>query len=176
MNSDEIKKAKLKYEELLQKREELKNIKQEYEELLSNPSVIRYRELRDEKDKKILSDEEIIHYAFSESERSNCNIYVYMGAFKYDNTYDARDDFKIEEEEYADYFLYQNLEDEFDSYLIEPENKEEFELKKIIIIKFSQYYEQRSEYYYYRLQEKYFKHLLADDNQEEIVKSLIKKY
>lgn len=166
MKNEDILKARKKYKKLENEKEQLLILKKEFLELKNNDMVKRYLELKEIINKELLQESQIVRYSFglvnTKDIESEEKIYIYMGAYKYDNAFDSRNDILIDEKdsEFADYLLYMNIDTDFDSVSIKPNQKELFE-KKHTVLKFKSTFNINKKYY--DLQQYYFKELLEID-------------
>ena len=159
-----------------EKIEELKtkfnNIKKELKLLNSNPEVIKYKESKNIAFQ--LEDDDIIKMIATnyKNYENECNIYVCMGSYKYD---DFNDTFELIESDCekidGDYVLYYNLLNECIRIKISSNEKENFEKDKIIIRLKKPNLEE-----YHNLRNLYFKELIYGSSEEETLQKVKEKY
>lgn len=137
MNKAIIIKASKQYEELMIPRKELQKARNLLlAKDLSEEKRKECLEIIEKEEAKLPSEEGIIKYSFHSviDDGSECNIYVFIGAFRKVKEQTLR----IDDYTKADFFVYQNLEKQFSGVVIYPEEQKQFEIDNIVL-RFSDY-------------------------------------
>lgn len=166
-------------EQKKQERDDLVLLKEEYQMLENNPIVLRYLELKSCQYRNVKSDKDIILNTMRQATfyKKSSNIYVYMGKYKYDNSYDSRADFCVAEDDLsADYCAYQDIETEevihIKISLVNQFENNNIIIKNILYPSSNIYVKQ-----FYKLQEIYFLYIYKKKDKihsEDVVKILKK--
>lgn len=167
MNKEELVKLKIKYEEKKKERSKLQRAKERIKELEKEPKVREYLGLIGVKDKKVLSDEEILLTIINSLPSNNlANIYIYIGAYCYDGTpyygYTEKQDSNF-------YHFYINIEQESKRELVLQNDRENFKKNKIIISFTSDIHAMQ---FYHKIQQFYFTQLINGNNEEETLEKI----
>lgn len=166
MNIEDIIIARNSYNKYLKERDKLAKLKAELKRLIENPFVKRYLEIQSVDNKNLLKENDMIRYSFGKVETRNIpnenKIYIYMGAYKSNDSPYSRTDILLKETDRAnaDYILYLNIDNDFDSITIPLIHEEQFEQKNTVL-KFTSTFDIRRKYY--DLQQYYFSQLLNPD-------------
>lgn len=158
-------------EKILELRTKFNNIKKELELLKSNQEVVDY--IKNEDIAFKLDDDDIIKMIATnyKNHENQCNIYIYMGSYRYD---EIRDTFELIENNSdieGHYLLYYNLLNEAIRIKVDLSEKEDFEKNKIIIKLKNPNLEE-----YRNLKNLYFKELIYGSTEEETLVKVKEKY
>lgn len=144
MNGEDRKKLISNYKKELKKKEKYDSIKKELNELATNPAVKRYLELLDASDDYNYefyiksSNDDLLNFVFRNLRfEGSCNIYIYVGAYKYNYEVDIEhgsNDYRVDGTNYEpDYYLYKCIEGYGEYKTVKPEKKDAFEKENIVL-------------------------------------------
>lgn len=182
MKPEEMNLLRKRYYDLKGQKEKIMKVKMELLELEKSSEVQRYlelvgeyQEIRDEgiADIENKDDDFFIRRAINFSKITPTNdIYVYIGAYKYnyetDIIHGASDYLVGRGDVTADYFVYYNLEERYRNSVVVPyQEVNEFEKRHHIIIP-KEFFNR--DYYFSRLQEEYFKTIVLESEEQAFLK------